>query len=144
MLGVIKLRTGGNEIRCALPNHNNATSVRVKKDTLYIRSFDDTFNMSGDIYSFIMQLNNVSLMNLLEKLHIFWILNLITRKEQQYQNQIKQMCCTYSKKIESKVNSNSCRDEEIEIFNELPEEYTFFTAYFLDKRKYFAICNRKI
>ena len=59
-VGCHKITDRGNEIRCALPNHNNATSVRVKKDTLYIRSFDDTFNMSGDIYSFIMQLNNVS------------------------------------------------------------------------------------
>lgn len=124
-VGCHKITDRGNEIRCALPNHNNATSVRVKKDTLYIRSFDDTFNMSGDIYSFIMQLNNVSFNESIRKIAHILNIEFDYKKRTTVPKSDKTDVLHIFKKIESKVNSNSCRDEKIEIFNELPEEYIF-------------------
>ena len=124
-IGCHKITDRGNEIRCALPNHNNATSVRIKKDTLYIRSFDDTFNMSGDIYSFIMQLNNVSFNESIRKIAHILNIEFNYKKRTTVPKSNKTDVLHIFKKIESKVNSNSYRDEEIEIFNEHPEEYIF-------------------
>jgi DNA primase len=52
-LGCHKIRKHGNEIRCALPNHNNPTSVCVKTDTLSVIVYSDDMASKGDIFTFV-------------------------------------------------------------------------------------------
>jgi DNA primase len=62
-LGCGKINTirSMNEIRCAIDDDvdSNANSIRVKTDTLWVTSFSDRLNFSGDIISFVIELNDL-------------------------------------------------------------------------------------
>jgi hypothetical protein len=58
-----------NEIRCALPNRNNSTAVRIKKETLTGAIFSDDNTTRGDIYTILMAITNKSFTDILKHCH---------------------------------------------------------------------------
>ena len=55
------IKSNEKDFRCGIPNHNNKTSISVKKDTLSVRMFQSDINVvRGDIFTLCMNLKNIS------------------------------------------------------------------------------------
>ena len=64
----IETKSFQKDIRCALPDGDNPTSVSVRKDTLFVNVYSRGVN--GNIYDFVSYLNNnCSFYNALKKVH---------------------------------------------------------------------------
>jgi len=57
------------EYRCALPNHNNKTSVSVKKETLKIRIYSEDETVYGDIFTLTMHIKGISFPKAVKYMH---------------------------------------------------------------------------
>lgn len=80
-LGCHKIKKNGDEIRCALPNHNNATSVCVKVNSLSITVYSDDLSSKGDIFTFIMDLKSIKFYDVIKFLHDTLNLEMTAKKK---------------------------------------------------------------
>lgn len=69
-VGCHSFKEYSTEIRCALPNKHNPTSISVKKDTLKSKIYLPNENVVfGDIFTIIMNIDNCKFPNALKKCH---------------------------------------------------------------------------
>lgn len=122
-LGCHKIKRNNNEIRCALPKHNNPTSVCIKIDTLSVIVYSDSLSSKGDIFTFIMDLNEVKFFDAFKYVHEVLELEMTFEKKEKPIDKIDVLSVfTNAKSI---ANAHFDNFEELEIFSELSQEYIF-------------------
>lgn len=122
-LGCHKLRRNDNEIRCALPNHNNPTSVRVKLDTLSTTVFSDDMPSKGDIYTFIMDLKKIKFIDSIKLIHNILGLEFSKFNKEPEVNKIDLL--SVFKMAKSIANAQVYKKQELEVLEEISNEYIF-------------------
>lgn len=68
-IGCHSFKETPQEIRCALPNHRNSTSVCVKLDTLYSIVYAPEYKTKGDILSLVMTIKDISFSKAVKYVH---------------------------------------------------------------------------
>lgn len=121
-LGCHDISDRGNEIRCALPEHKNPTSVSIKKDTLYTVSYDDAISTRGDIYSFVMTLKKISFPECIESICGTLKVPYIPYKRDDKKSSAISPLDIF-KRAEKTARSNNSNGKKIEIFNKLSNFY---------------------
>ncbi len=111
-----------DEIRCALPDHNNSTSVRVKLPSLSIKTFDDDFTMSGDLYSFIMKLKNIKFYESIKLLHNFLNLKYNGYKEEKKDVQKFDILSPFKNALKIAKSSKKIQKDEMSLFSDIESQ----------------------
>lgn len=126
-VGCHKIHETSNQLRCALPNHSNPNSLCVWKDTLAVKSYDDTLTFNGDIFTLIMKLRNISFVDSIRYLHKLLNLPFINvYRNIAKEERINDLSSIFlkAKQVAHCKDNNKC--EELTIFNSLNnEEYLF-------------------
>ena len=120
-----KIHETSGQIRCALPNHNNANSLCIRKDTLSVKSYDDTLSFEGDVFSLIMCIKKVGFVDSMRYLHKLFNLPYINTNAKTIAKESKDLSSVFlrAKQI-AQCKDNRC--EELTVFNSLSnEEYLF-------------------
>lgn len=121
-LGCHKIHANESNIRCALPNHENANSLDIKKETLKVISYDDKIDFVGDIFTLIMKLNNVNFPQSLRWLCL--ILGIPFSKDYKPNDKKSEGLCDIFLKAKKIAQCKTYIEEEMEIFNSMDaEEY---------------------
>lgn len=128
-LGCHKIKNNHNEIRCALPNHNNGNSVSIKLDTLKIVSYDDTVTLNGDIFAFIMKLKNITFPESIKWLHNLLDLKLTSFSKDVSSNEENEKLSSIFLKAKATAMATDYKKEEMNIFNSLESEEFLFLPH---------------
>lgn len=120
-LGCHNIKEYNKDYRCGLPNHNNKTSVSIKKETLSIRVFkSDSSILRGDIFTLCMDIKSVTFPQSIKYIH-----NILDLKYEGYKKEAtkeKVDPLEIFKKVQRRRNANNVYD--IEIHNEeILDEY---------------------
>lgn len=121
-LGCHKLKKNNGEIRCALPNHTNSTSVSVKLDTLSTTVYSDDLSSKGDIFTFIMDLKDVKFYDAMKYLHETLNLDMSAKK---YIKTNKIDVLSIFKNARSLANAHFSKKVELELLEDFSGEYIF-------------------
>lgn len=121
-LGCHKIKKNDKEIRCALPEHHNPTAVSVKLETLSMVVYSDDLDSRGDIYTFIMDLKKMSFIEAIKLLHSILELEYTKTKKEHTE---KEDILSVFKRARAIANAQLQKTKELDLFNELNDEYIF-------------------
>ena len=122
-LGCHKLRKHNGEIRCALPNHSNPTSVCVKLETLSVIVYSDDLESKGDIYTFIMDLKKIKFVDAVKYIHN--IFGLEYSKVNKPKSSDKTDVLSVFTKARAVANAHFQKTQDLELLDEISNEYIF-------------------
>jgi DNA primase len=122
-LGCHKLRKHNGEIRCALPNHSNPTSVCVKLETLSVIVYSDDLESKGDIYTFIMDLKKIKFVDAVKYIHN--LLGLEYSKISKPKSSDKTDVLSVFTKARAVANAHFQKSQDLELLDEISNEYIF-------------------
>lgn len=122
-LGCHKLRKHNEEIRCALPNHSNPTSVCVKLETLSVIVYSDDLESKGDIYTFIMDLKKIKFVDAVKYIHNLF--GLEYSKINKPKSSDKTDVLSVFTKARAVANAHFQKTQDLELLDEISNEYIF-------------------
>lgn len=122
-LGCHKLRKHNGEIRCALPNHSNPTSVCVKLETLSVIVYSDDLESKGDIYTFIMDLKKIKFVDAVKYIHNLF--GLEYSKVSKPKSSDKTDVLSVFTKARAVANAHFQKSQDLELLDEISNEYIF-------------------
>jgi DNA primase len=119
-----KINVNPKDIRCALPNHKNSSSVSVNKKTLSVTAYDDEINFNGDIFTLVMELKDFKFCDSVKYLHNVLNLEYKFDKNAIQQKEEKQDLTSIFVKAK-KLSHSAPVSADMETLNIESEEYLF-------------------
>lgn len=113
-LGCHHIKSYTKRYSCAMPEHDNATAISVKKDTLKTNIFSKSIEMKGDIFTLVMDIKNITFPQTLREIHRVLglkYINILSDKKEE-----KKDILEIFKKAKRKHKEYT--NEELQIYNE--------------------------
>lgn len=121
-LGCSNIKSYTKEYRCSTPLCSNSTSTSIKKDTLKVKSFSSSREMTGDIFVLTMDIKNVTFPQSIKEIHKVLGLE-YTRQFNTKQKDTKADILSVFKKAKRVIGDYT--NEELEIYHEdICKEFT--------------------